>query len=487
MTNIIECLGITTHHLFTICLVVVCFIFAGWGCTALLYLLDAAGEENGEWVRLTSKDDMLTLNDKSRVLLLIGVVGMCASWFQNTLSDKVGRVPVMRACVLFGALGAISTALVRTKSALIFSVMLNPFIRDGMCVTSSSLLAEWLPLKWRSVMIVILHVFWNVGRFLVSVLWVVLPPEKYWRSFFHVAAVLPVALAFYLGTRGWRYESPRWLAATGRTEDCIDMLRLAVESDGGRHSLPRSWDDPTKLLVESTSGEEVKVKERSMQEHFSELCGPELRGRLIVIGAFHMFLSFASGAMFMWLMAYLKKVNAEDAIAPSMIAAPIAKCLADLSLVVGGPERCLLDRVPRLRIMQLGGVCYGCSVLLLLTTTKAGLVTALVFIANFSEELMWTIHLYTIEAFPTDVRNSAFGLMCVFGSIGGITSTSLCGLLLEMWVYLPMGLIVVFSFLAGLLSLLLQEDVCHATLSDTVTGGAYGSIEEEEGVSSKLS
>merc|ERR1719311_534164 len=110
--------------------------------------------------------------------------------------------------VIFGFL------LSRDKLWLMIWLCVNP-LKDGAGMVTNSMLAEWLPVEWRGIFIVTLHAFWNVGRLLVTVVWAIIPPNEHWLLFFSAVAVIPVTLSIFLRLRGWRYESPRWLAVSG--------------------------------------------------------------------------------------------------------------------------------------------------------------------------------------------------------------------------------------------------------------------------------
>lgn len=44
------------------------------------------------------------------------------------------------------------------------------------CPLTGSLLAEWLPVRWRGVLVVSLHAVWNAGRLGLTLWWVLYPP-----------------------------------------------------------------------------------------------------------------------------------------------------------------------------------------------------------------------------------------------------------------------------------------------------------------------
>ena len=55
---------------------------------------------------------------------------------------------------------------------------------------------------------------------------------------------------------------------------------------------------------------------------------------------------------------------------------------------------------------------------------------ALAFLGTVCQDIVWcNVYMYLAEAYPTSVRNSAFGLVMGTGRFGGILSTALGGVL----------------------------------------------------------
>mmetsp|Transcript_131107 Transcript_131107/g.327104 ORF Transcript_131107/g.327104 Transcript_131107/m.327104 type:complete len:495 (+) Transcript_131107:145-1629(+) len=475
---IIERLGLTLHHRDTILFTWWLWIFCGWTATSLVFALDAAGEDGSDWVRITSPSDRLTMEDKSWTLLVTGILAAVGNQMLGFGSDAYGRISMSELCVLNGVIGTMGFALARSKFTLIVCICINPFIKDGTAMITQSMLGEWLPVYWRGIFLVSLHAMWNVGRAAITLVWAWVPPGEHWVFFFSISSVLPTLICLYMRVRGWRYESPRWLAVSGDVDSCITNLKFCAESGawlGESEQLPRGWDDPKRVCVQADTGGAVQAQQQSLWARLTELLStPHLRYVFLVLCVAHFALFYSTAALFFWAIEYFKESGLHDAVVPAMVAAPIGKILGNLSLIVGGPKVCLIDRCPRIPLIMLGYFSFGVCVLLLCASRSTIVLTAVMFFGHFFQEVIWAVGgVYVTEVFPTSVRNSAVGTIYTVGSMGNVLGNVISGPMMEAWVYLPMLVIATLLLLGGLCgSLLLSSERKHQTLSDTVGYGA---------------
>lgn len=472
ISDVIEQLDLTPHQWHTIYFTWWLWISVGWVLTLVVYMMDAAGESKSDWTRLTAAEHRLTVHDKSLTILIGGAAAIVTSPIIGSLSDVLGRMPSTEICMVLGTFVTIGFGLARSKLVLMVVFCLNA--TGGACSITQSLLAEWLPVRWRGIFTVSLHAFWNVGRFAVTGLWIVLPPNQHWTEFFLVASIPVVILVIYMRARGWRYESPRWLAVRGNMDGCIRVLSLLATSSGGSEELPSGWDDPNALSLEDDAGQAVQVEEHPIKQQLAELTDPDKQRLLVLLGVIGLAVHYASMSLFFWAMEYFKMIDLRAAVVPVMVAAPLGKIASNVLVIVGGPGACLIDRYARVPLMQVGYFGFGICISLLCTVKSIIGLAAIMFFAMVFEELIWTVgSIYMMELFPTTVRNTALGVIGGLGHIGGIVGTALCGPLMERWVYLPMVLMSSFLFCGGVVCCLLTEDRSHKTLSDTI---GYGSL-----------
>ena len=117
-------------------------------------------------------------------------------------------------------------------------------------LSSSLLLLLMLPEESRCMLRASLHVSWNIGRLLVTLVWILVPPSENWTGFFTIVLMYPVAMALFIRLRGRYYESPRWLAVSGNYERCLENLKYAASSREDTSALPPGWDVPGNLRAD---------------------------------------------------------------------------------------------------------------------------------------------------------------------------------------------------------------------------------------------
>jgi len=444
-----------------------------------VFLFDAAAEHDSDWTRLSSAKDRLTMDDRSSVLLMCGIIAVIGNQFLGIGSDLLGRMFMTECCVVNGVIAMVGFILARSKYVLVAFVCLNPFLKDGAAMVTGSMLAEWLPIQWRGIFIVSLHAFWNVGRLGITILWTIIPPTEHWITFFSLAIVPPITLSIFLRCRGWRYESPRWLGVSGNMEGCLRNLKLAADSSDKKDSLPSGWDTPGTLKLQDDSGDAVagEVQARSMAQQLAEVNVPHVRGRIAILALVNFGLFYASIGFFFWAIEYFKKTGLTEAIVPAMVAAPIGKILANLVLICGGPGRCIIERSRRTPIMQVGFFGFATCLVLLLSSRNVYVITFLVFIGHIFQEIIWAAcGVYITESFPTSVRNTASGMICTVGQLGAILGSSLSGEMMEIWIYLPMVVMAFCLCASGCACFLLPDERHTKSLSDTISLSAseYG-------------
>ncbi|CAE8740412.1 unnamed protein product [Polarella glacialis] len=482
LSEVMEGIGLTAYHWRVVTLVWVIWALCGWTATSIVFLLDAAGERDSDWVQLTSPEDVMTMGERSLALLGVNAMSCLANIVGGNLSDMTGRIWVSEIMSWSSFLAAIGFMLARKKEVLTIVILLCPFTKDGLCSITGCLLAEWLPVHYRCIFLVSLHGVWNIGRFGVTALWLCYPPDEYWVEFCAAVSLFPLSVAFFMHWQGRWFESPRWLAVNGDSEGCIALLRLAAESKPPKdQKLPRGWDDPARLALDANSAA-VTTKASSQNWHgrLSELMQPELRFLVCVCGIWTFGLFFVSQGLLYWLITYFKKIGAGAAVSPSMMAAPIAKIVANIALMIGGPGRCIVDSCPRVPLLQAGFIGFAFFISLLAATTNTYALVGIVFMSQIFEEIVWTIGgVYVTEAFPTAVRASGQGAVMALGNCGAIASAGLVGLLMEIWVYLP--IVAMASLLcACCLATFLMKEIFGEALTDSVPVPSYGAAETPE-------
>jgi len=483
VSDVIERLGLTYHHRFTLLFACWIYFFSGWATTLLTFLLDAAGQDDGAWVKLTSPAERLSISDRSFTLFGAGVVSALFNVLFGNLSDFIGRILVLQGSVVLSSCALIGFWVARQKLMLILLVFVTQM--DVSVIIMQVLLAEWLPIYWRGFFIVSMNASWNAGRLGMTLLWAVLPPSEQWEAFFFWGAVFPVLMTIFVVTRGDKYESPRWLAVTGNMERCIEALKMAAASQPAESPrLPDGWDNNSNLQLEGDSGNAVQGGQRSALSQLAELREQKLQFLIVVLGFCFFSVSFAWSALFYWLMGYLRMLGATAAIVPVMMAAPIGKVASVVLLLAPFvPGQCIADRAPRALLMKCGFFGCGICVALLCYTTNVVALAAIIFSHNVLEGIIWTMGgLYATEAFPTTIRSSAIGVIGGIGTVGVIVSSAVVGELMEIWVYLPMVTASTLLFGGGLACFALTDEHGSKPLADTngfSSTSGYGTYDDK--------
>jgi len=468
LNTVIEELGFTTYHWYVLFTASAVWAICGWSATLVVYLLDAAGERQSDWVHLTAPSERLTVSDKALMLAASNAVAGLSNIAIGSCADSVGRIMTCTICAALTVFSVAGFAFADSKLMLFALLMASPFIKDGPCTPSGCLLAEWLPIKFRGVLLVTLHLAWNLGRAAVTLLWVAMPPTEVWKPFFVTASICPAVLLLFLASKGSRYESPRWLATTGQMKRSIEQLERARVSDqaAAEASLPENWNDPDCLRIAGTpAGSDDQ--EQTWQQRMSEVFEADVRGLVLLLGMLHFLLGYYSMGFFYWLLEYLRDIGMSEAAGPAMLAAPLGKMTGVMLLVTGGPGICLIDRFPRVPLLQVGFFGAACCVGGLTLCTKPLLAVAAVYISNIFEEIVWcTASVYVAEVFPTTIRGTAQGLIFFMCSLGCISSSVFTGKLLVLNPKLPMLGMMVVSILGGLLGCFCREERGKEPLCD---------------------
>src|SRR5260221_3451321 len=159
----------------------------------------------------------------------VGLIGSSAlagmgigSWIWGWIADRWGRRIVFAATVLMFSVFTGIAGLSFSLGFLIGARVLTVLGLGGMVPIDSALVAEYAPARIRGRVSACLPLCWPIGIFAAAGTSLAVVPTIGWRWLFAIG-VLPAILAFII--RRGIPESPRWLAAHGRTEEAQASLR----------------------------------------------------------------------------------------------------------------------------------------------------------------------------------------------------------------------------------------------------------------------
>ncbi|XP_070155649.1 organic anion transporter 3 [Polyergus mexicanus] len=147
---------------------------------------------------------------------------LLGAWITGFLADYIGRLPVQAICLY--AQGTMAVALYMVQSYPAFLVLrgLQGIFVQGLQNSTYILSLELVPVRFRTLVALIMQISWSIGLVLLAMLSYMIPD---WRIL-QLAVSVPTAITvLYI----WIIpESPRWLLAKGKlTEADIAFERIA--------------------------------------------------------------------------------------------------------------------------------------------------------------------------------------------------------------------------------------------------------------------
>ena len=361
----------------------------------------------------------------------VGLVGtvdrfgaLCGAALAGLLADRYGRRALFQATLLIYSLGTGLLALTANLSSFLFIRFFVGMGLGGELPVVATLVAEWVPARQRGRLLVLLSSFWSYGWILAALMGFLIIPSFGWQAAFLVGA-LPALYVLVL--RRGVPESPRYLLATGRRKEAIEVLRrMGVKEEILDANSSASLDS-------NMSRSSVKL-----------LFAPLYLRRTILVWILWFSLFFTFYGIFIWL--------------PSLLLArglglvrSLEYILVMTSAQVPGYFLAgyLADRVGRR---------WTFVALILLSEISAGMFGINV---DPAQVLLWGLFLnffysgtyalanaYTAEVYGTAVRATGTGWATAFGRVGAAIAPLTVGLLLESVPGAP-GQALVFYLMVG--------------------------------------
>jgi MFS transporter, AAHS family, 4-hydroxybenzoate transporter len=160
-----------------------------------------------------------------------GLVGMMiGALVCGPLADRIGRKPILVACVLTFGLGALLTATATSIEALVAFRVLTGLGMGGAMPNAIALTSEYMPRKFRATAVTTMICGFALGAAAGGLVAASLIPQFGWQSVFVVGGVFPVIVA--LATIAWLPESIRFLLVAGRQQEQVGRLLSSIAADG---------------------------------------------------------------------------------------------------------------------------------------------------------------------------------------------------------------------------------------------------------------
>jgi len=408
---------------------------------------------------------------------------MIGGWLWGSLSDTLGRCRVLSMCLLVNAFFGFVSAFCPEYYSLLVCRFLSGLGVGGSIPVIFTYYSEFLPPSSRGSLISLMAISWPVGTLFVSlVAWATLPFEitigtinnAAWRVF-----LIPCSLPALCGSIiFWRVadESVKWLYYERRDDvRAYDVLNKIAHA----HARPLENVAPLfgpATLSEFYDMEMAQTEEGAVKaENKSGLCDvmesvmtktralfTRRQTTLILIQAAIWFsLSFAFYGCYEFLPTYFESINNGTDTDVSPYLSSVITSLAQFpgvlltAYLLQHPEL-HIDRAKILAVSLLA----SCVCLLLggVVPIDSGM-GEVAFMSAFAgaSVLAWTIlDVITPELAPTDVRSTAYGVLCAVGRVGAIAGNLLFGLFSNQFI-IPMVVSSMFLLGGAVLGLLLPS------------------------------
>lgn len=352
-----------------------------------------------------------------------GFLGMFAGALAaGLLADRFGRKPLFQSTLLLYSIGTGLCALAGSLGALLGLRFLVGLGVGGELPVASTLVSEFSPAKRRGTMIVLLESFWAYGWALAALIGYFLIPPLGWRIAFLIGALPAV---YVLVLRRSIPESPRFLAARGRTAEAESVLRVVEGGTGNAAS-------KTALSASSVPVETGR---------WSELFQAPLLRRTVMLWLVWFGIVFSYYGIFAWLPSLLRATH------PLVTTFQYTLIITAAQIPGYFSAAWLVERLGRkatlaayLLLCAVGAYFFRAA-----ESTAAILIWGCV-ISFFNLGAWGVLYTYTPELYPTRIRSSGAGSAAAFGRIGGIIGPYIVGLLLPAW---GASVVVIFTMFAA--------------------------------------
>ncbi|PVD31657.1 hypothetical protein C0Q70_07075 [Pomacea canaliculata] len=369
------------------------------------------------------------------------------------IGDKYGRkAALLIVTVSIGYFGFLATF----SPSYGWMVFLRGLVGVGLggSPQGSSLLAEYLPSKYRAKILLTNQVFWATGSTVEILLasWII--PQIGWRWLMAVSAIpVIVAVVFLILVP----ESSRYLVAAGRSREADDVLKRGAEVNG--KSLPEG-----RLVQPSQNIKLGQPKDLFSNEY--------LRSTLQI-----WFLWFGTAFTY-----YGMVLISSQVLTVSSAKRNTCKCAylthddyVTMILATLGEFACIplnilmIDRLGRKKTGAINWLFCGLFFGLLQLSVSRGLLTFFMFaVRAFSAATFSWVYLYSVEIYPTSVRTFGMGSASTWARIGAMTTPFVSQVLLNQSVSAALSVYVVVCALCCATAILLPVETKGRALPQCV-------------------
>jgi putative MFS transporter len=386
----------------------------------------------------------------------------------GSLADRYGRKAMFQATLLIFSVATGLCALSQGFLSLLVLRLLVGFGVGGELPVAAALVSEFAPARHRGRLVVLLESFWAIGWAAAAVIadllarWAEARGAAFpWRVAFFVGA-LPAFYVFVL--RRALPESPRYLAARGRTAEAEAVLR-AVEAASG---VAPGAGAP--VAIGTAAGPPPATADRAAgapgrPARFADLFAPAVRRRTAMLWILWFAMAYSYYGIFIWLPALLVGQGFPE------VQSFRFTLIITLAQIPGYfAAAWLVEKIGRKATLVPFMLLCGAASWFFGGARGAGELVLWGCLVSFFNLGAWGVtYGYTPELYPTRLRGTGTGFAAAFGRIGGILAPLVVGRLVGAWgggfhAVFTMFALVLVAGAAGVL--LLGEETRGRTLEE---------------------
>ncbi|XP_020278387.1 organic cation transporter protein isoform X2 [Pseudomyrmex gracilis] len=395
-----------------------------------------------EWDLVCDKAWLRATGDS---LFMVGV--MLGSIIFGALSDKYGRRPIFFLSLVVQLIGGLLVAVAPEFISYVIFRLIVGSTTSGVFLVAYVIALEMVGPKKRLVAGVGCQLFFTTGYILTAGFAYFITN---WRML-QIALTVP-SIAFLLY---WWFipESARWLLTKGRHQEAKDLLQRASLENGVE--MPDEMLDT--LLNNNSEDSKPDMRKPSLFDLFRY---PNLRRKSIVL----FFNWLVNSGMYYGLSWHASNLGGNDYV--NFVISGVVEIPAYTFLIF------TLNRWGRKIIlcgcMMLSGLALIAT--LFVPSDMSWLIVCLAMIGKLAITSSYgAIYVFTVEQYPTVIRNVGLGASSTFARIGGVIAPYV-NHLSEIWMPLPLVIFGSCALFGGLMSLLLPETL-NKKLPETIQDG----------------
>ncbi|XP_013061478.2 organic cation transporter protein-like [Biomphalaria glabrata] len=372
---------------------------------------------------------------------------MAGSLILGSLADVLGRKKV----VLLGTIGqfasGLAVAFVHSYVPFVILKFCATFFGSGLYLAAYVIGIELVGPKKRKYTAIINEFFWVLGLFLLTAIAYGL------RNWSHLQIVLSIPNFLIISYFLLLNESPRWLVSRQKFKEASEIIKAAARTNN------------------VTISEKMANLEEIELDGIGEKVWHMMTNLVLLIRCLVIFANWIVASMVYYGLS-LNVGNLSGDLYLNFFLSGVVELLSYFLCLI------FLDKAGRKLLqclfMLTAGIACVCTLFPVLYGTKdlSWITLVLSLVGKFGSSAAFAIiYIYTVELFPTVMRNSGLGLCSVMARIGGILAPYIAdiGHVIsgDMAVVLPLLIFGGASIFAGLLALLLPE-TANKMLPDTV-------------------